>query len=150
MSAHIDDSKVSRRSFINYILGGGMVATIVSALYPLIGFIMPPKVREVMKSSAVAGKVGDLAPNSGRIFRFDDRPGILVKTPQGELKAFSAICTHLACVVQYREDLGHIWCACHNGHYDLNGVNIAGPPPRPLEEYKVDVRGEEVVASKKA
>jgi Rieske Fe-S protein len=150
MSARIDDSKVSRRSFINYLLGGGVVATIVSALYPLIGFIMPPKVREVVKSSVLAGKVGDLAPNSGKIFRFGDRPGILVKTPQGELKAFSAICTHLACVVQYREDLGHIWCACHNGHYDLNGVNIAGPPPRPLEEYKVDVRGEEIVASKKA
>ncbi len=34
----------------------------------------------------------------------------------------------------------HIWCACHNGHFDLN--NVAGPPPRPLDAYVVNVRGE--------
>jgi len=62
----------------------------------------------------------------------------------------SAICTHLDCTVQYREDLSHIWCACHNGHYDLNGANIAGPPPRPLEAYTVSVRGTEIVVRKNA
>ncbi|HET8580537.1 MAG TPA: Rieske 2Fe-2S domain-containing protein, partial [Nitrospiraceae bacterium] len=65
-------------------------------------------------------------------------------------RAFSAVCTHLACTVQYRPDLIHIWCACHNGHYDLNGINIAGPPPRPLEPYVVNVRGDKIVVSKTA
>jgi Rieske Fe-S protein len=52
--------------------------------------------------------------------------------------------------VQYRDDFKHIWCACHNGHFDLTGRNIAGPPPRPLEEYRVEIRGEEVVVIRKA
>jgi cytochrome b6-f complex iron-sulfur subunit len=52
--------------------------------------------------------------------------------------------------VQYRPDLSHIWCACHNGHYDLNGINIAGPPPRPLDPYAVNVRGDQIVVSKSA
>jgi len=76
------------------------------------------------------------------------QPGILIRTPSGEFRAFSAICTHLQCTVQYREDLRHIWCACHNGHYDLNGKNIASPPPRLLEQYTVNIRGDEVVVSK--
>jgi Rieske Fe-S protein len=54
----------------------------------------------------------------------------------------------LQCTVQYRDDLHHVWCACHNGHYDLNGKNISGPPPRPLEQYAVNVRGDEIFVSK--
>jgi len=95
-------------------------------------------------------KPEEVKPNSGQIFRFGSQPGILVRSPEGELRAFSAVCTHLACIVQYREDLTHIWCACHNGHYDLNGKNIAGPPPRPLEKYDVNVRGDRMVVSKAA
>jgi Rieske Fe-S protein len=50
--------------------------------------------------------------------------------------------------VQYRKDMGLIWCACHNGKYDLNGRNVSGPPPRPLEAYKVLVQGDEVIVTK--
>jgi len=83
----------------------------------------------------------------GHIFKFGTRPGLLVKTPGGELRAYSARCTHLDCTVQYREDIEHIWCACHNGHYDLNGKNIAGPPPGPLQAYDVNLRGDEIIVS---
>ncbi len=75
---------------------------------------------------------------------------ILINTPAGELKAFSATCTHLGCIVQYRSDLSQIWCACHNGHFDLNGKNVEGPPPRPLEEYVVNVRGDQIIVSKRS
>jgi Rieske Fe-S protein len=71
--------------------------------------------------------------------KFGSQPGILVRTPAGELRAFTAVCTHLACTVQYREEKQDIWCACHNGIYDLNGKNVSGPPPRPLDPYKVQV-----------
>jgi Rieske Fe-S protein len=61
--------------------------------------------------------------------------------------AFTAVCTHLNCTVQYRDDLKEIWCACHNGHFDLNGQVISGPPPRPLKEYRVAIKGEEIFVS---
>ena len=64
--------------------------------------------------------------------------------------AFSAVCTHLNCTVQYRPDLSQIWCACHNGHFDLNGKNVEGPPPRPLEAFAVNARGNQIVVSKGA
>jgi Rieske Fe-S protein len=84
----------------------------------------------------------DVKPNSGRIFKF------LVRTESGDFRAFSAICTHLNCTVQYRDDIAHIWCACHNGHYDLNGRNIAGPPPRPLEAFVVNIQGNQIIVKK--
>jgi Rieske Fe-S protein len=52
--------------------------------------------------------------------------------------------------VQYRDEKQEIWCACHNGVYDLNGKNVSGPPPRPLEEYKVNVKGDQLVVSRRA
>jgi len=137
-----------RRSFVNYLLSTTIGATLLSIFYPVLEFLVPPPVAESPQSSVDAGQRNELKPNSGKIFKFGTRPGILIRTSSGEYRAFSAICTHLQCTVQYREDLQHIWCACHNGHYDLNGKNIAGPPPRPLEQYNVDMRGEDIIASK--
>jgi Rieske Fe-S protein len=98
----------------------------------------------------VAAKVAELKRNTGKIFKFGSRPALLVRTADGEFKAYSAVCTHLNCTVQYREDLRQIWCACHNGLYDLEGRNVSGPPPRPLETFKVNVQGEDVVVTRSA
>ena len=137
-----------RRKFLNYLLGTSFVATLGAVLYPVFKFITPPQIVEATQNSVVAGKVQELAINAGKIFKFGNKPGILVKTPAGELKAFSAVCTHLDCIVQYRSDTKQIWCACHNGQYNLNGKNVGGPPPRPLDEYAVNVRGDDIVVTK--
>jgi Rieske Fe-S protein len=67
----------------------------------------------------------------------------------GTYRALSGTCTHLGCTVQYRNDLREVWCACHNGIYDLNGRNVSGPPPRPLDVFDVHLRGDEIVVSRK-
>ena len=130
-------------------LGGAGAALLGAILYPVLRYIHPPVGMEETAASAVAAKVGELAANSGKIFRFGQKPAILINTPKGELKAFTAVCTHLNCTVQYEKDSSVIWCACHNGRFDLNGRVISGPPPRALEEYEVSVRGEEIVVARK-
>jgi Rieske Fe-S protein len=75
-------------------------------------------------------------------FDFGGKPCLVVATPEGEVRAFNAICTHLDCTVGFRPDHGDIFCQCHLGVYDLNGQNISGPPPRPLQTYKVTLRGD--------
>jgi Rieske Fe-S protein len=144
------DSK-SRRGFVNWLLGTSAGAFALSVMYPVVRFVVPPAAAE-STASTVTLEFGpdEIAPNQGRPFRFGNRPGLLVRTPGGELRAFSAECTHLSCTVQYREDESRIWCACHNGFFDLNGVNVQGPPPRPLEDFEVNVRGEQIVVSLKA
>ena len=93
-----------RRSFINYLLGTSLGATALSVVYPIIEFLIPPALSESQQNSVLAGKGAELKANSARIFKFGTRPGILVRTSTGELRAFSATCTHLNCTVQYRED----------------------------------------------
>jgi Rieske Fe-S protein len=139
----------TRRRFINWWLGTTAGAFLASVLYPVTRYLIPPEIAESTAASVTLPvKVDEVKPNSGQIFKFGNRPAILVRTASGDLKAFSAVCTHLNCTVQYRADLGHIWCACHNGHFDLNGQNIEGPPPRPLDAFVVNVRGAQIVVSK--
>jgi Rieske Fe-S protein len=141
----------TRRGFINWWLGTTAGAFLAAVAYPLTRYLVPPQAGESAAASVtLAIKPEDVKPNSGQIFKFGNRPGILVRTPGGELRAFSAVCTHLNCTVQYRADVSHIWCACHNGHFDLNGQNIAGPPPRPLDAFVVNARGAQIVVSKGA
>jgi Rieske Fe-S protein len=141
---------VKRRSVLNWFLGTSLVGLLASVLYPVTRYLIPPKAAEATAASVTLEiKAPTVKSNTGQIFKFGSKPAILVRTPAGELRAFTAVCTHLNCTVQYREDLRHIWCACHNGHFDpATGRNIAGPPPRPLEQYTVNLRGDTIVVSR--
>ncbi|HKW25579.1 MAG TPA: Rieske (2Fe-2S) protein [Terriglobales bacterium] len=138
-----------RRRFLGMLLGGGLFASALSFIYPVLRYLVPPRLTDMGGDTVVAGKVGELRPNTGKIFRFGSRPGLLMLGPDGQYKALSATCTHLSCTVQYRGDLRQVWCACHNGMYDLAGRNLSGPPPRPLEQYDVHVRGDEIIVSRR-
>ncbi|HKV26309.1 MAG TPA: Rieske (2Fe-2S) protein [Candidatus Acidoferrum sp.] len=138
-----------RRRLVEIVLGGGALASVVSFFYPVLKYLAPPAVPDLGQDEVVAGHVGDLKPNGSKVFRFGSRPALLLLTSEGEYHAVSAVCTHLGCTVQYRSDTHVIWCACHNGTYGLDGRNISGPPPRPLENFAVNVRGNEIVVTRK-
>lgn len=139
---------LTRRSFLDRLLGLGALAWVGSVVYPIVEYFKTPPQGEAEVTSVVAANIKNVKPNSGTVFKFGHEPAILVSGPDGNLHALSATCTHLECTVQYRPDLQRIWCACHNGMYDLSGRNISGPPPRPLSEFKVTVKGDDVVVSK--
>lgn len=143
---------MSRRSFLDNLLilsGAGVVG---AAGYPVAKFILPPEQSEPDNLSTTAINVGELAKGEYRIFEFNRKPAIVVRTgadanaPES-YRALSAVCTHLQCTVQYRQEIGHIYCACHNGHFNLQGKVLSGPPPKPLPTYKVDIRNEKVIVS---
>ena len=138
-----------RRTLLRWLLGGGFTASVVSFLYPAVKFMDPPTVPEASTNEVSAGKVQDLKPNSGKIVKFGSRPALLIRVNETEWRAYSAICTHLNCTVQFQDSTRQIWCACHNGFYDLNGKVVSGPPPRPLEEFAVHIRGEDIVITRR-
>jgi len=141
-------ARFDRRGFLDSLLGAGFVSTLVAMSYPVWRFLIPPASGEPVTQSVVAAQASQVKPNSGMLFKFGSRPGLLVRTQEGELQAFNAVCTHLDCTVQYKADTSQIWCACHNGLYDLSGNVVSGPPPRPLERLVVNQRGEDVVVSR--
>jgi Rieske Fe-S protein len=137
-----------RRGVLSWLLGTWAAGVAGAVVYPILNYLVPPDVPEAATLSVNAGPAATLTPNSGRVVPFGSEPAIVIRLPSGELRAFSATCTHLSCTVQYRPDLQQIWCACHNGHYDLNGRNVSGPPPRPLEAYAANVQGTDIVISR--
>lgn len=137
-----------RRGVLKIFLGAGVAASLASFIYPVLRYLVPPAEVDLGSGQVLAGTVKDLKPNSAKIFRFGSKPALLVRTEDGEYRALAGTCTHLSCTVQYRADLKEIWCACHNGFYDINGKNVSGPPPRPLDQYQVNVRGEEIYVSR--
>jgi cytochrome b6-f complex iron-sulfur subunit len=136
-----------RRRVLHSLLGVSLVAWLGSVIYPITRYLLPPKGDEIKVQSVKVGNVKDFEKNSGNIFRIGNKPGILVRTSTGEFRAFIAICTHLQCTVQFKKDESAIWCACHNGRYNLQGINISGPPPRPLSPLVVAQKGDDIYAS---
>ena len=141
---------MERRDFTKVLLAGGVLGWLGSVVYPLLSYLRPPKVPEANVQSVKAGSASSFAVNTAQIVKFGRKPVILVRDEAGEFHALAATCTHLDCIVQYRGDLKQIWCACHNGLYDLKGRNISGPPPRPLDEYVVNVVADEILVSRMA
>lgn len=137
----------SRRKFLNIVISGGLLGWLGSVLYPVISYLKPPKIAEATVNSIKAGLASEFPVNSAQIVKFGRKPLILIKKDDGEFLAFAATCTHLDCIVQYRTDTHQIWCACHNGIYDLRGLNVSGPPPRPLEEYVVNIVQDDIFIS---
>lgn len=130
---------LGRRRFLNWFLGTSLGALFASVAYPVVRFVSPPDVPESTTSQVDAGSIGDpdLLEKGFKIVRFGDEPVIVIRAGEGDYRAFAATCTHLDCIVEFRKRERVIWCNCHNGQYDLNGRNVAGPPPRPLAPFVV-------------
>lgn len=136
----------TRRKWISYLMGTSFGAAALSFLYPVLRFLVPPEASEPSLSEfELDVKPADIAPNSGKIVPVGGKPVLLFRTASGELRALTAKCTHLDCTVQYRAERSDIWCACHNGTYDTRGINVSGPPPRPLTPLDVNIRGDKIV-----
>jgi Rieske Fe-S protein len=133
--------QVDRRSLLNWFLGTSFGALIASILYPVARYVTPPRVPEATANEVEAGEVNDpdLREKGFKIVRFGADPVILVRAADERFYAFSATCTHLDCIVGFQKEQNRLWCNCHGGAYDLTGRNVAGPPPRPLAPYKVNL-----------
>ena len=130
-----------RRGFLGWFLGTSTGALVASVFYPVVRFMSPPRVPEAATDQVEAGLTNDpdLLANGFKIVRFGAEPVILIRVSETDYRAYAATCTHLDCIVEYRSGEKKLWCNCHDGVYDITGRNIAGPPPRPLEPYKVHV-----------
>ena len=109
-----------RRRFVGALLGSGFLATAVAFLYPVLRYLVPPKASDVGGDAVIAGRVGELKPNSGKIFRFGSRPGLLILSKRRQLQraspppapTWAAPCSIAA---MWRK----LWCPCHNGIYGM-------------------------------
>lgn len=71
----------------------------------------------------------------------------VVRKSESEVRVFSDICTHLGCRVTWHPGQGHYISPCHDGHFDLVGSVVSGPPPRPLDEFVTEINNGNLLVS---
>jgi len=138
-------AKPARRSLLNWLLGAGVLGWVVSLLYPVLRYLRPlseagagSPLRLTTEELATLGKSHFVIARSGT-------RKVIVFEAGGELRALDAKCTHEGCTVQFVPGDSLLWCACHNGKFDLDGRVLSGPPPRPLVKGIAAREGNDVV-----
>lgn len=143
---------LSRRSFLGF--SAAAIGTVyVGAIgYPVYQYLSTPAQRSAEAASVTQTTldgVGNLPKNSAMMFKFGTKPAMLIHHPDDSWSAYNAVCTHLGCTVNYQPDQNRIFCACHGGVYDpVSGANIAGPPPKPLTKFNVEVKDGSIIVSR--
>lgn len=135
------ETPLTRRRLIRWLLGFSVASTLGGVLTPIIGYLWPPARAQSSKGGrTLVGTVNDFPLNSGKVLSVNDEPAIVVNTEAGGIKVYSAICTHLGCIVYWHQTRQVIQSPCHDGRFNpLNGAVISGPPPRPLPAYEFEL-----------
>lgn len=137
----------SRRQFLKF-LGLTSVAFFTGTLASALKAVFESRRTADMPAQRIAA-VADVPEGGSVNFHYPDEsyPALLIHLPGQQFVAYEQRCTHLLCPVLYQHDRQRIFCPCHEGTFDpASGVNRSGPPPRPLNRIKVEVRGDAVYA----
>ena len=130
--------EMSRRDFIDWVIKGGILATLSGMLFPALAYLWPVMGRGPKIDMEEVGTLDEIPVGGSKKVVLAGSALLLIRTPQ-EIKAFSAICPHLGCVVDWDGPKREIVCPCHAGIFDLEGRVVSGPPPRPLPSYPVQI-----------
>ncbi|MBI3879947.1 MAG: Rieske (2Fe-2S) protein [Verrucomicrobia bacterium] len=136
-----EEHEVSRRQFCQFACG--------SAAAFGAGWIVKQKLfsAPVATEPKLVARLGEIEIGGSRLFQYPtaDHPCILVRLGESEFAAYSQSCTHLMCPVHYRHETRQLVCPCHEGFFSAeDGRVLAGPPPRALPRYPVEVRNGEI------
>lgn len=130
--------KLPRRGFLDLLIGIGALGTAGSALFPVLRYLEP------LPTKAAGGPLQLSDPESRKlqsqgyvIVSSGPHRAIVFRDDSDRVRALSAKCTHEGCTVQYSAGESIVWCACHNGRFDIDGRVLSGPPPKALQEYTV-------------
>jgi len=119
------------------VLGAGSVES-VSFFYPRVVF-RPPSTFRIGTPEEFSGRKD--TPDAYGVILVDDRwkssERFFVVRERDRIFALSARCVHLGCTVNWFADLDIFKCPCHGSEYHSNGVNFAGPAPRPLDRCHI-------------
>jgi Rieske Fe-S protein len=140
------ESQRKRRTFLNAMLGTAVTGWLASLFYPVLRYLRPLNEPSGGPIKLTAEQLAKVEKEHFIIARSGPQR-VIVFLAGGEYRALSAKCTHEGCTVQYVAGDSVIWCACHNGKYDLDGRVVSGPPPRPLERWVMTKEGEQITLS---
>lgn len=139
-----DKKGMDRRDFLGWCIKAGLLATLAGMLFPVLNYLWPVTRQGPGGGLKEVGREEDIPVGGSKKVIVDGSAILIIRTAK-EFKAFSAICTHLGCVVGWDGQKHVMVCPCHGGVFDTDGRVISGPPPRPLPAYPVSVVGGKIL-----
>lgn len=124
-----------------------MLLLMLPAVYAVIRYLIPPALRDRLVESIAIAKTPDIPAAGVKRVKFNRKPVYLFRNAEGQVKALSGVCTHLGCVVEYAAEQNNFHCNCHGSVFGLDGKNLSGPAPRPLESFRVELKGDDITIS---
>lgn len=157
MNKNLIKHDLSRRDFVKIVMT--FLGTVMSSMIgiPSIAYLISPAARKPEAETWIAlGPIENYPIREPVLFNFTrstingwektvNSYGVfVVRQDESQVRVFSNICTHLGCRVSWHSDLQHYVSPCHNGHFDIFGKVLSGPPPRPLDEYTTKIEGNNI------
>ncbi|RJP50621.1 MAG: ubiquinol-cytochrome c reductase iron-sulfur subunit [Anaerolineaceae bacterium] len=151
---------ISRRDFIKVTTGivGGLIGLAIGL--PIVAYLLSPSLRTSEDNSTIdLGPLEKFPVGIPTKFEFTrtkvngwERTATnyglyVVRRINNEVRVFSDICTHLGCRVSWHPNQEHYISPCHDGHFDLLGNVVSGPPPRPLDEFVTHIENGNLIVS---
>jgi Rieske Fe-S protein len=144
--------QISRRDFVKVVTAflGSVMGSVIGL--PALGYLIAPATRTRENAAWIPlGPLQDYPIGVPKPFNFNrsqvngwektvNSYGVFViRKDENQVMVLSNICTHLACRVSWHPDIEHYVSPCHNGHFDVVGNVVSGPPPRPLDEFTTKI-----------
>jgi cytochrome b6-f complex iron-sulfur subunit len=140
--AIVHDDAGRRRFLSQAVMGFGMLFGLGTLGFRFMQFLLPTRTDKQPATVLIGAEtripLGDAVPMD-----LGGHKILVLKTQEG-VAAFSRRCTDLGCLVSWNKEREQFVCPCHQGTFDKNGLNIAGPPPRPLDRFQIIKRGEQL------
>jgi cytochrome b6-f complex iron-sulfur subunit len=130
----------SRREFIQL----GVAAVGAAWLGTLVQSRLFPSESSVQEAAPVEIPLSELPVGGYKEIVHGGIPTIVLRTAES-VKAFSLICTHLGCIIEWQQNQLEFYCPCHDGRFDQFGEVLAGPPPVPLEQFSTRIEADKVI-----
>jgi Rieske Fe-S protein len=138
----VEKKPISRRRLIAYAWIGAAAIVMGELIGGTFAFLWPRRKGPKAETVFIAGKVTDF--KVGEVIPFRKERTFIVRTEEGFL-AISSVCPHLHCVVNWNAVIKEFECPCHGAKFNQFGEVVAGPPPRPLDLYKLQIVAGNVV-----
>ena len=134
----MDKTPISRRTFLDWVIRGGLLSALAAMVFPALEYLWPVTRQGPAVGMKEVALEEELPVWGAKKVILGGSALLLVRTAQG-FRAYSAICTHLGCIVDWDHAKREILCPCHAGLFNLDGNVVSGPPPRPLPSHPVKV-----------
>ncbi len=127
----------SRRKLLKLLVGVPVAGAAATPLLAAANYVYPPASLTTPPAPMAVAGVGELQVGEVKQFVYNKIPAALVRLDEKEYRAFYRRCPHLGCTASWEPENKRFFCPCHNGVFDIEGKNIAGPPPSPLRPLLV-------------